>query len=295
MTELDIKEIVTDAHVQIASLMHLERGRYKDRSVIHSLGVWHVAKKLTKRLHAAGMLTCQKQLIVWIKDVVNHFWFSCQKASNREEFMSIWRGVPHHVCGEHEWALGKCLHGPIDDLTLQKEALLPGSPAHQALSQIVLIRRWLKDLEKFITFRTTHKLESFQNHILMYAGKRFAFSPPVYEACTLLAALDYNHHNRRPVHINSKGKVSQKRLYNKKSQRYSVYTVKTKKDYNYIPQLQAKILETRLLSTGGLPRIRTRRPNDPRHLGLLPGIVPPPTAELAQFQVPRGQDVFSAS
>uniref|UniRef100_A0AAV2LVU9 Uncharacterized protein n=1 Tax=Knipowitschia caucasica TaxID=637954 RepID=A0AAV2LVU9_KNICA len=48
---------------------------------------------------------------------------------------------------------------------------------------IVLSRRWLKDVEKFLTFRTTSQLESFQNHILI-----------------------------RPAHVNSKGQVSLKRL-----------------------------------------------------------------------------------
>uniref|UniRef100_A0AAV2MQD2 Uncharacterized protein n=1 Tax=Knipowitschia caucasica TaxID=637954 RepID=A0AAV2MQD2_KNICA len=33
---------------------------------------------------------------------------------------------------------------------------------------IVLNRRWLKDVEKFLTFRTTSQLESFQNHILIF-------------------------------------------------------------------------------------------------------------------------------
>ena len=59
-----------------------------------------------------------------------------------------------------------------------------------------------------ILSRTTSQLESFQNHILMYAGKRFAFSYETYEARTFLAALDYNHHNSRPVHVNNKGQVS---------------------------------------------------------------------------------------
>ncbi|XP_073729891.1 uncharacterized protein [Misgurnus anguillicaudatus] len=190
MGELNIKEIVTDAHVQIASLMHPEKGRYKDQGVVHSLDIWHAAKNLTKRLHAAGTTSGQSQILVCLKDVVNHFWFSCQKACNREEFMCIWRGVLHHVCGEHELFLGRCLHAPLDEETANKEVIPPGSAAHEALSQIVLNRRWLKDVEKFLTFRSTSELESFQNHILMYAGKRFSFSPPVYEARTLLAALD---------------------------------------------------------------------------------------------------------
>uniref|UniRef100_A0AAV2LHJ6 Uncharacterized protein n=1 Tax=Knipowitschia caucasica TaxID=637954 RepID=A0AAV2LHJ6_KNICA len=36
---------------------------------------------------------------------------------------------------------------------------------------IVLNRRWLKDVEKFLTFRTTSQLESFQNHILIISSR----------------------------------------------------------------------------------------------------------------------------
>ncbi|KAK7128318.1 hypothetical protein R3I94_016778 [Phoxinus phoxinus] len=291
LRELNIKEIVTEAHVQIAALMHPEKGRYKEKGVLHSLDVWRAAKNLTKRLHVAGMMSGQKTILGWIKDIVNHFWFACQHASNREEFMVVWRGVLHHVSGVHEWALGRCLHGPLGD---EREVIPPGSIAHVALSEIVLNRRWLKDIEKFLTFRTTSQLESFQNHILMYAAKRFAFSYETYEARTFLAALDYNHHNHRPVHVNNKGQVSQKRLYSKKSQRYRVQTVKVAKDYSYIPDLQIKILGLRLQSARGLPRKRSYRPDDPRFLGPLSGIVPPPTADLVQSQVHRGQEMPSA-
>uniref|UniRef100_A0AAV2M2Z5 PPM-type phosphatase domain-containing protein n=1 Tax=Knipowitschia caucasica TaxID=637954 RepID=A0AAV2M2Z5_KNICA len=56
------------------------------------------------------------------------------------------------------------------------------SPGHSATMQaaetsswtfgeIVLNRRWLKDVEKFLTFRTTSQLESFQNHILIISSR----------------------------------------------------------------------------------------------------------------------------
>ncbi|XP_070409209.1 uncharacterized protein [Nothobranchius furzeri] len=167
-----------------------------------------------------------------------------------------------------------------------KELIQHGSAAHVALSQIVLNPRWLKDVEKLLTFRTTAELDSFQNHILKYAGKRFAFSYGVYEA-----ALDYNHHNHRPVHVNSKGQVSHKRVYSKKLQRYSVHTVKETKDYGYIPELQTRMLEKCLSSAGGLPKRRSIQPDDPRALGPLSRITPPPTAELVQTQQCRGQIV----
>nr|XP_054591704.1 uncharacterized protein LOC107377186 isoform X1 [Nothobranchius furzeri] len=289
--EVNIKEIVTDAHVQIAALMHPERGRYKDQAITHSLDVWHAAKNLTKKLHAVGMISGQKLILGWIKDIVNHFWYACQHTSTREEFMDVWKGVLHHVTGEHEWGFGRCFHAPLAE-NPDKELIPHGSAAHVALSRIVLNQRWLKDIEKLLTFRTTAELESFQNHILMYAGKRFAFSFGVYEARTLLAALDYNHHNHRPVHVNIKGQVSHKRVYNKKSQRYSVHTVKETKDYGYIPELQTRILEKRLSSAGGLPKRRSVQADDPRALGPLSGISPPPTAELVQTQQRRGQVVI---
>lgn len=54
-------------------------------------------------------------------------------------------------------------------------------------------------------FRSTAELENFQNHILMYAAKRFSFTPPVYRARNLLAALDYNEHIDRPPLVNKDG------------------------------------------------------------------------------------------
>lgn len=54
-------------------------------------------------------------------------------------------------------------------------------------------------------YRTTSDLENFQNHILMYAGKRFSFTPAVYRTRTLLAAIDYNCHNGRAPARNKDG------------------------------------------------------------------------------------------
>ncbi|CAL9684730.1 unnamed protein product [Knipowitschia caucasica] len=131
----------------------------------------------------AGIVSGQKALLVWIEDIFHHFWYACQHTSTREEFMGVWRGALHHM---RLWRINGTK-----------------SPFH-----VVLNRRWLKDIEKLLTFRTTSKLESFQNHVLMYAGKRFGFTYGADEVRTLLAALDYNLHNHRPVHVNSKGQVS---------------------------------------------------------------------------------------
>lgn len=64
--------------------------------------------------------------------------------------------------------------------------------------------------------------------------------------------------------------------------------LKENKDYGYIPELQKAILSKRLQSGMGLPRRRSLRPGDPRHLGLLAASQPLPTHELVKTKVSRG-------
>uniref|UniRef100_A0A1A8BJ85 Uncharacterized protein n=1 Tax=Nothobranchius kadleci TaxID=1051664 RepID=A0A1A8BJ85_NOTKA len=79
-----------------------------------------------------------------------------------------------------------------------------------------------------------------------------------------------------------------KRKYNKNARRYSVYSLKSEKGYEYIPVLQSKIINERLARGVGMPRTRSMRDDDPRRLGLVPPIAPPPISELVQIQVSRG-------
>ncbi|KAL7399218.1 hypothetical protein ABVT39_021697 [Epinephelus coioides] len=87
------------------------------------------------------------------------------------------------LMGKHEWTRGKCDHGPLDEATRDKELMVPGSAPHEALQRVMFNRRWLKDVVKYLTFWSTLELESFQNCILMYAGKSL---PPVLTGCHLM-------------------------------------------------------------------------------------------------------------
>ncbi|KAJ8334730.1 hypothetical protein SKAU_G00403690 [Synaphobranchus kaupii] len=197
----------------------------------------------------------------------------------------MWIGLLHHVTGQHTWALGSCQHGPLAERR-DKQWIAKVSVAHQTLTGIILDARWLKKVHKYLSFRSTAELESFHNHILMYASKRFSFSPPVYEARTLLSGLDYNHHVHRPVKRKSDGSIEYCKLFNKKSRKWSLYPVKVVKDCRYITDLQTAILRQRLTSKG-MPRTRTTRPDDPRQHGVLSGVPAPTTEELLQTQVSR--------
>nr|XP_033468401.1 uncharacterized protein LOC117247893 isoform X1 [Epinephelus lanceolatus] len=140
LSEIPLKEMCTDAHVQIKALVDPKRGRYGDRGVIHTLDMWHGVKSLAKKLHAAGQVKGQTEILQWLKDIVNHFW-------------GLWRGVLYHVTGRHEWAFGRCLHEQLNDEDREKEWIQKDSPAYLALIGVVLNKKWLKDVPKFLNFR----------------------------------------------------------------------------------------------------------------------------------------------
>nr|XP_055045767.1 uncharacterized protein LOC129431767 [Misgurnus anguillicaudatus] len=189
----NVKEFCTDANIQISALFN--SGQYKDCGVKHSLDIWHGAKNLSKKILAAGHEKDCALLLSWNRDICNHFWYSCKEAETFEAFNNLWTGVLHHVTGVHEWYFGACRHGPLEE-DRNKEWIPKGSAAHRRLQTIVYDARWLKNIPKYLSFRSTSDLKSFHNHILMYASKRFCFKPPVYYARTLLAGLDYNYHLR---------------------------------------------------------------------------------------------------
>ncbi|XP_026177256.1 uncharacterized protein LOC113138747 [Mastacembelus armatus] len=252
--EIKIQEVCTDAHRQISALF--SKGKYRESGISYSWDIWHGVKDLGKRLQVAGRSKGCSPILHWIKDICNHFWYCCKEAGNYDEFMSLWTAVLHHVTDEHEWATGACHHGPLpknhSNIWIEQDSV-----AHRTLISVIMNQRWLKDVEKFLTFRSTEDLESFHSHISMYAPKRFSFSPHVYEARVLLAGLDYNHHVHRPAVKNRDGALVYRKVWNKRSRRWSLCTVKLPKDYSYIPDLQSAILRRRLADDEG------REPADP--------------------------------
>ncbi|XP_059425808.1 uncharacterized protein LOC132160104 [Carassius carassius] len=85
LNEVKLVEVCTDAHVQISALMN--KGKYKDLGLQHSLDMWHGAKNLAKRIHAASQVKGQSSLSSWLKDIVNHFWWCCKTADSYQEFL----------------------------------------------------------------------------------------------------------------------------------------------------------------------------------------------------------------
>nr|XP_022344857.1 uncharacterized protein LOC111137607 isoform X2 [Crassostrea virginica] len=285
--DMKIVEVVTDAHLQISSLMKKD---YPD--IKHSYDVWHGTKNLGKKIIKAGQEKKNQGLLAWTKDVVNHFWYTAQISSSIEDFKGTWIGVLHHVVNVHEWILSysstnKCDHGPLTS-EREKGWLERDSPAHVALRHIVLDKRLLNNIPYYLNFRSTAELETFQNLILMYASKRHSYTPPVYQCRNLLAALDHNCHTDRSVITNKDGSGRYQRVFQKKSCRWSVTPCKIPKEYQYIPQLMQRILVKRLNDNIGMNQILALEVDDPRRLSAhLAPIPPPPTCQIVNEQKSR--------
>ncbi|XP_045915124.1 uncharacterized protein LOC123976822 [Micropterus dolomieu] len=190
-SEIKLVEICTDAHAQIGALMNPDKGKYKALGIHQSLDIWHVAKNLAKKI-AAAKVKGESILFNWLKDIVNHFRWCCKTADTRGQFLALWVGILHYVCNIHTWTMGSCKHGHLKSEQMRgKMCIQRDSQCHKALVDIVLDKRWQKDVHNYPRFRSTADLESFQNHI-------FA-SVPQFEARVLLAALDYNFHRNRPT------------------------------------------------------------------------------------------------
>ncbi|KAM9336943.1 uncharacterized protein ABDE67_019976 [Symphorus nematophorus] len=285
-SEIKIVEICTDGHAQIGTLMNPDEGRYKSLGIHHSLDVWHGAKSLANKIAAAAKINGQSILLIWLKDIVNHFWWCCKTAETSKQFLALWVGIMHHVCDIHTWSRGSCQHRHLEE-THDKEWIQKDSKCYKALEEIILNKRWLKDVHKYMRFRSTADLEAFRNHILMYASKHYTFTRPVYEARVLLAALDYNFHRNRPTVKTVEGKEIYRRLYKKHGRRYSVYALRTEKNYRYISDLQARIVNKGITSGVGIPARRSPRLDETRGFSSVPSIPPPATTELEQTKVRR--------
>ncbi|TDG95950.1 hypothetical protein EPR50_G00242870 [Perca flavescens] len=259
--ELDSKEIVYVATID-------KRQTNWNSNIMEKEGFIQTVDKLTKDLKVVEFCMDAHVQIGALLSTLDWSSASCLQQSQRET--------------------GSCQHDHLED-TQGKQWIERDSKSHKALVDIVHNKCWQKDVHKYLSFRSTAHLESFQNHILMYASKRQAFTPQVYDSRVVLAALDYNFHRERPTYRTAEGQCDVlRKKYNKNARRYSLYTVKCEKSYGYLPELQARILKGRVTSGVGMLRWRTLHPDDPRRLGVVPPIPPPPTSELVRTQVSRG-------
>ena len=241
-----LPEIVTDASPLIMKrFRELRMSEAGLQKTMHSLDVWHCAKSILKNLHKKANSKGNECLKEWIDGIINHFWYSCaQSNGNAEKLKECWFGVVHHVCGEHEWGLSSCNHGPLVE-SEPKTYLKKGGEAAEALRQVVHDKKLVQKLSHYTTFRHTSDLEAFNSMQLKYVPKRTAFQYLGFTCRTMLAAIDHNIHSFRSPACTKDGRQIFKRKYSKRTKKWHAEVVKTPKDYFHIPFLIAKILKHR--------------------------------------------------
>ncbi|XP_048462444.1 uncharacterized protein LOC125485133 [Rhincodon typus] len=175
---LYVSEIVTDADSQLLSMM-----KSKYPNILHQLDLWHGIRAVHERISKAVASSNNKDLQPWISDIIKHFIYCCQHSNGDvNTLMARWRSILHHTVNVHEWQLGdgstaaSCEHGHLSDKEIKdKQWLTAGSPAHHALREVVYDKWLTSHLNYFVQARVTNELESFNNHIQMYAAQNFTY------------------------------------------------------------------------------------------------------------------------
>ena len=130
-----------------------------------------------------------KDLLPWIRSIINHFWWSCATCNKDEELLrEKWISILNHVANIHEWEgcskYNKCSHEP---LTQKRKWICKGSPTHEALRAVVLDANLIKDLKYLTHYMHSGELEVFHSLYNVYCPKRLSFSYEGMSARTQLA------------------------------------------------------------------------------------------------------------
>eukprot|EP00112_Aurelia_sp_Birch-Aquarium-sp1_P016449 Seg373.5 transcript_id=Seg373.5/GoldUCD/mRNA.D3Y31 product="hypothetical protein" protein_id=Seg373.5/GoldUCD/D3Y31 len=282
---VSLAEIVTDASPSIMKrfreLRMSEEGLQK---TMHSLDIWHCAKSILKNLHKKANIKGNDSLKEWIDGIINDFWYSCSQSNgDAEKLKECWFGLLHRVCGEHEWGLSSCNHGPLEE-SEPKTYLKKGSEAAEALRQVVHDKRLVQKLSHYTTFRHTSELEAFDSMQLKYVPKRTAFQYLGFTCRTMLASIDHNIHSLRCPVCTRDGRQIFKRKYSKRTKKWQAAVVKTPKDYFHIPFLIARILKQRKEDKKPVTRHFNTLEMDPKrtHPVIAVGRTPTSTASLEE-------------
>ncbi|XP_071827646.1 uncharacterized protein [Apostichopus japonicus] len=292
MKQIKVEELVTDAHTQISAAM---KNSVKFQDVTHQHDVWHGAKSIARKIKKASRLRENRVLQSWLPSIRNHFWFS-SKTSNRDDvrMKATFLGILHHIVDEHEWVFGtdgrpgKCAHEELQDAERTKRWLKKGSVPHKTLATELTARRFLNNLKYYKNFRHTGILESFNNHLLMYAPKRHSYGYVGFTIRNKLAVIDHNYHADRRQATQVDGTPRFQCKYSKSTGRFSAQPLMEQKSYGYLPELMGLIFLQRANTTGPLNQQVPMKENDPKRIHPRISLLPrPPIQELIKCHKSR--------
>ncbi|XP_064469150.1 uncharacterized protein LOC135383732 [Ornithodoros turicata] len=105
--------LVTERHNDVKSFM-----RKAHPSVKHRFDVWHVAKGIRRKIHAASLAKKHQVLQKWCPSILNHlYWCARTSNDNGELVLAKWLTILRHVIDihEHQGLHARCAHGDIGE------------------------------------------------------------------------------------------------------------------------------------------------------------------------------------
>nr|XP_034314958.1 uncharacterized protein LOC109618740 isoform X1 [Crassostrea gigas] len=228
-------EVTSDASKTVISILKSEPFQH----LHHSLDVWHKTKKLVSTLLDLAKRASYKDLMPWIRPIVNHFWWCCSSAKGKtDKLLKRWMGILFHINNKHIWPGGRCHHSevfapPVDAKWLPKDSL-----AYKEFRKIVTNREWCGSLKYYTNCRQTWAIENFFSHTLLhYCPKQNSFSYDSYHIRNMLAILDHNNHVGRTVRVREDGEPYAQAQVSRRTKQWVAYEKKCPKEYKYIPDL----------------------------------------------------------
>ena len=288
----DVKVVATDRHVSIRSDI-----KKNFPNVQHQFDVWHVSKSITKKLTEKAKRKECSELFPWIKSVTNHLWWCADTCEGDKDLLrEKWISIVYHTANIHSWDSAdlyhECLHPPIPrDEARSKQWLRPGSPAHEALKEVVFDKTLLKDIEQLTFNCHTGPLEVYHSVQLKYLPKRQHFSYKGMVARTQLAALDHNANTgRQQARVSqggNEGELRYKIVFSKRTKEWVAKPIMEKTTREHLKPIVDAIVE-RKMQNAAERSARVTAPHIPPNIASTPR---PPKADVIAKHRSRFSDL----
>ena len=238
--DLEIKSLTTDRHRGVQKYLRESRP-----SIIHYYDVWHLAKKIYRKLLALAKKSGYLVLKGWAKAISNHlYWCASSSQGNQELVREKWQSIGNHVANIHEGhgaLFPRCLHGDIDD----RDWVVQGSRAHKGLLLILNNKVLLKDVGKLSPSGQTSSVESYHSVLCFFAPKMVHYFFPTMKARLILATLHFNENSDRAQARNQRGELLWSISYPKYKEGGTVKEVKVAASFEYVKKLNKMVQKLR--------------------------------------------------
>ena len=135
--------------------------------------------------------------MLWIKAICNHLrWCASNGNGDKDWLKESWTSVVHHIVNQHTFTgehITQCPHEPLDPKAARKKKWLKkDTKAHNALKEVVLDKRLVKDIRQLSEFCHTGSLEVYHSLMTNYVPKHQEFDQDQMTARSAFAALAHN-------------------------------------------------------------------------------------------------------